>query len=261
VRRALFISLAFHGGLILLLASDILNWSDEPYMDVMQVEIIEYDDIEFQAAPEPVAEEVVEEPDPEPEPAPPPKRAEDVAPPEEIAPAAVPDEPAPVLSATRAIPNITPRDKPKPPSQFNLKRIEALLDKREAEDTPAPAQKLAIKVPKDQPQISDTVRNRRLASIQSAIASQISECWNAPAGASYAETLVVRIRIFLAGDGSLSRVPEIMDSSRLKGDSFFRAAAEAARRAIQRCAPLELPVEQYDIWREVVLNFDPSKML
>lgn len=259
MRKALFISLAFHSGLILLLASDLLNWSDEPDMDVMQVEIIEYDDIEYQAAPEPVAEEVVEEP--EPEPMPQPKRVEEVAPPEEIAPAVVPDEPAPVLHATRAIPNITPRDKPKPPSQFNLKHIEALLDKRQAEDTPAPARKLAIKVPKDQPQISDSVRARRLASIQSAIASQISKCWNAPAGASYAETLVVRIRIFLASDGGLSRVPEILDSSRLKGDSFFRAAAEAARRAIQRCAPLELPVEQYDIWREVVLNFDPSKML
>ena len=81
-----------------------------------------------------------------------------------------------------------------------------------------------------------------------------------PQLAKYAEELVVRIRINLAPDGQLVGTPKILDTSRMRSDGFFRAAAEAARRAIQLCGKLELPVQDYDIWKEVVLNFDPSKM-
>jgi hypothetical protein len=44
-------------------------------------------------------------------------------------------------------------------------------------------------------------------------------------------------------------------------DRYFRSAAEAAQRAVLKCAPLKLPVEQYEIWKEIKFNFDPSKML
>ena len=80
-------------------------------------------------------------------------------------------------------------------------------------------------------------------------------------GASYAETLIVRIDIRLAPDGSLIGQPDIHDKNRMKSDNFFRAAAEAARRAVQRCTPLELPEAYYDEWKDIRLNFDPSKML
>ena len=39
-----------------------------------------------------------------------------------------------------------------------------------------------------------------------------------------------------------------------------RAAAEAARRAVSRCAPYNLPAEKYEAWAEVIVNFDPSEM-
>ena len=38
--------------------------------------------------------------------------------------------------------------------------------------------------------------------------------------------------------------------------------AESARRAVQVCSPLQnLPVEKYEQWRELTINFDPKEML
>ncbi|TDI59929.1 MAG: hypothetical protein E2O92_06600 [Alphaproteobacteria bacterium] len=158
------------------------------------------------------------------------------------------------------MPNITPRDKPAPPSRFNINRIEALLDKRQEEEQKPPPRKFAVNEPDKEPTISSAAQRLRLASLEQAIHTQISRCWSAPVGASYAETLIVEIKIQLARDGSLLRPPEILNQSRLQSDSFFRAAAEAARRAVQRCTPLDLPVADYDEWKDTKLNFDPSKM-
>ena len=73
----------------------------------------------------------------------------------------------------------------------------------------------------------------------------------------------MKIRIYLLPDGNLARPPEIVDQMRmnLPGQGYFRVAAESARRAVQRCAPLKLPVESYDIWRDTELTFDPKEML
>jgi hypothetical protein len=43
-------------------------------------------------------------------------------------------------------------------------------------------------------------------------------------------------------------------------DSFFRSAAENARRAILRCSPFTLPPNKYEVWRDLTLRFDPSRM-
>jgi hypothetical protein len=44
-------------------------------------------------------------------------------------------------------------------------------------------------------------------------------------------------------------------------DPFFRAAADSALRAILRCQPFDLPVEHYDDWQTVTVDFDPRYML
>ncbi|MGE4061404.1 MAG: hypothetical protein AB7E69_21360 [Sphingomonadales bacterium] len=212
------------------------------------------------------------EKDPEPQPeqsSPTPPRVDEAAeapPPEPTpTPEPVPEKPKPER-VTKDLPNVTPRDKPKPPKKFDVAAIEKLLlDKR---DTTAPQTKDKPKktTDPDPSQAKDPSRNpmdqaRATANIQSAIASQIARCWTAPVGATGAETLVVRIRIYLRRDGSLADDPVIVDRGRMMSDNLYRVAAEAARRAVQRCAPLKLPPDYYDIWRDVILNFDPSKML
>ena len=49
----------------------------------------------------------------------------------------------------------------------------------------------------------------------------------------------------------------------MKKDFFYRAVAESAVRSLQhpRCMPLELPLAQYDLWKDITFNFDPSEAL
>ena len=53
----------------------------------------------------------------------------------------------------------------------------------------------------------------------------------------------------------------VVDETKMAVDRYFRSAAEAARRAVLKCAPLELPADKYEIWKQIKFNFDPSKML
>jgi hypothetical protein len=61
-------------------------------------------------------------------------------------------------------------------------------------------------------------------------------------------------------DGNVRSV-EIVDAAGRMGDSFYRTAAESARRAVLQCQPLPVPPKKYDVWREIYLTFDPSQML
>ena len=87
----------------------------------------------------------------------------------------------------------------------------------------------------------------------------MAACWRLEPGAREAEDLVVSIRVALNPDGSVRNV-EIVDQGRLLVDGYFRSAAENARRAIYRCSPFELPLNKFDIWREMTLNFNPRQM-
>jgi hypothetical protein len=78
-------------------------------------------------------------------------------------------------------------------------------------------------------------------------------------GARDAEELIVVIHVQLNRDGSVRRA-EIVDEGRVTKDAYYRSAAENARRAIYSCQPFELPVKRYDIWRDMVLRFDPRQM-
>ena len=159
-----------------------------------------------------------------------------------------PPKPEPKLAQL----DVKPRPKPKPPkpqSMFDPNRIAALLDKSKKEEAPSAPQ----------PQSLDVARET--ASLQDAIRSQVQSCWLVPAGAPEAENLVVRLRISLNPDGSLSRPPEIVDQGRLGQSDYYRVAAESARRAVQKCSPLKLPVDSYDLWRDIELTFDPKQMI
>jgi hypothetical protein len=96
-----------------------------------------------------------------------------------------------------------------------------------------------------------------------AIMSQISKCWSVPAGVKDAQTLVVVVNAEYNQDGSVIRAEVARESmGRYNSDLFFRAAADAAVRAVQRCTPLTgLPTDKYDTWRQMELRFDPKYML
>ena len=69
--------------------------------------------------------------------------------------------------------------------------------------------------------------------------------------------MVVQLRIQVRPDRTVQNVT-IEDQSRLGRDPTFRAVAESARRAVDRCSPLILPPGKYAIWRDINLNFRPQ---
>lgn len=96
-----------------------------------------------------------------------------------------------------------------------------------------------------------------------AVRRQIEACWNLPAGALNPEDLIVQVWVALNPDGTLQQAKVIDDNGRANYDPFYRAAAEAAIRALlnPRCAPLKLPPEKYYQWKTMTINFDPRQMM
>ncbi len=95
-----------------------------------------------------------------------------------------------------------------------------------------------------------------------AIREQFKRCWNPPAGAKDASNLIVTLDIKLNADGSVTDVKLAQDSSRYNSDSFFRAAADSAMRAVHECSPLKnLPADKYGSWNDMELTFDPKDLI
>ena len=96
---------------------------------------------------------------------------------------------------------------------------------------------------------------------EEALRAQLRQCWNVPAGARDAENLRVVINAVMNPDRTV--VSADFDSqtvSRMNSDTFYRTAAEAARRALFLCEPLALPQDKYQDWQRITFNFDPRDM-
>ncbi len=217
--------------------------------------------------PEPVAElpppapkpEPIPEPEPEPEPIP---IAE--AKPEPEPEPEPPPKPEPKVEEPKA--KIPPKPKMKPLQQVAEK------DKKKEEP---PEDRLTsilknVEKLKDQAptnnQLADASQGRstQVSSIEQdamvrAIQQQMARCWRIDAGARDAESLIVEIRVVLNPDATV-RDAQIVDFERMFRDSYFRSAAENARRAILKCSPFRLPANKYEVWRDLTLRFDPSRM-
>jgi hypothetical protein len=94
-----------------------------------------------------------------------------------------------------------------------------------------------------------------------AVRRQIERCWNLPAGAKDADSLVVSIRVEMNIDGT-PRTAVVTDQSRMRVDPFYRSAAESAVRAVlnPRCHPFTLPREKFSRWKTMTLVFNPKEM-
>jgi hypothetical protein len=149
------------------------------------------------------------------------------------------------------------KPKPKAKRDFNTDRIAALLNKipdAADEATPVlPAEEPAEKV---RGQSNGTEMTMSVNEID-ALRARIAQCWSPPPGGLGAEQIVVKLRLRLNEDGTLVGYPTIAN----RGSSpFFQAAADSAVRAVFQCQPYSLPSEKYALWRDMILNFDPSDM-
>ncbi len=156
-----------------------------------------------------------------------------------------------------------PKAKPKPPPD-KLQRLLKNLAKESKKTQDKPKKKDAPKVAAVTPETPrmSTLERRNLASkLSQLVKLQISPCWSIPGGAKDVQNMRVEIRIQLNTDGTLRGGPEVQDTSRMQGDTFYRAVAESALRALRNpdCNPFRLPVKDYDVWKDISLTFDPRE--
>ena len=141
---------------------------------------------------------------------------------------------------------------------FDPNNIAALIDKSKI-DTAETINK-TDKITQDQ---EKNLENIGLSlSEEDALKAQIFGCWSIPLGLPYNENLLVRIKLQLNPDGTVSQ-SEILDHARMNkpGQGFYKVLAESALRAVKLCQPLRVPTTRYERWKELQLNFDAREML
>ena len=141
---------------------------------------------------------------------------------------------------------------------FDPNNIAALIDKSKEES--AEVVKKDNKISQYQ---EKNVENSGLSlSEEDALKAQIFGCWSIPLGLPYNENLLVRIKLKLKPDGSVTKT-EILDHARMNkpGQGFYKVLAESALRAVKLCQPLRVPTTGYERWKELQLNFDAREML
>ncbi len=141
---------------------------------------------------------------------------------------------------------------------FDPNNIAALIDKSKEET--ADVIKKNNDITQDQER---NIENTGLTlSEEDALKAQIFGCWSIPLGLPYNENLLVRIKLKLKPDGSVTKT-EILDHARMNkpGQGFYKVLAESALRAVKLCQPLRVPTTGYERWKELQLNFDAREML
>lgn len=294
MRYSLIISLAIHAA-ILLAAFIVLPSPDAMkavQTDIIPVDIVSIEDVSKRVAtvkvaepkpveqpqpPKPVVEETKPEPKlaqevktatPEPQSEPPPvpvpaAKMPDPKPMEELIKKTEDIQPKPETKSAEA-PPVKPKPRPEKPKKKDVKpldidKVQALLnkldDKAQAPPKPTPQMGQPLQGAYDFASGSD---DRMAADLVDWLRKKIEECWNPPMGVQEAQNLIIKLKIELDQNGNVIGEPEVQNSSM---DPLFGVASASAVRAVLRCQPYDrLPPDQYENWRSIILNFDPSQM-
>jgi hypothetical protein len=160
----------------------------------------------------------------------------------------------------RPAPPVEKAETPKPSKPkkqaFDSDKIAALLNKiPDAKDAPEPQERAT----ETKPVHGQTTGTNMTMSVNEldALRARIADCWTPPPGGLGADAIVVKIRLKLNKDGTLEGYPTVTNQG---SSPFFQAAADSAVRAVYQCQPYALPAAKYALWRDMILNFDPSLM-
>lgn len=214
---------------------------------------------DVEEVPEPPEEKIEEKP-PEPE-----KLAEVKPPPKPMnkpkPPKPKPEKPKEEKPKEEKKKEEKPKEEPKEQEQEFTSLLKSLAPDQETPD------KVVKAPPQEEPSAGQTAQlsneGRDLTRSEADDLNRgVEPCWNLNAGGKFAENLVVSLVVTINPDMSVQQV-QIIDQGRYNSDSHFRAAADAARRALlnPNCRNLRLPPEKYEAWKVFKYNFDPSMML
>ena len=160
---------------------------------------------------------------------------------------------------------IKKKDKESKEPQEDKNRLESILKSIEKIKTQKKVetkveQKDDEKVIEEEKDIEEVSLGEKLTiSEKDAIRRQFYRCWIVPAGAKDLKDLFVSVKIKLDREGNVIS-SKLINKNRLN-ESFFRAAAESALRAVNHpeCKKLKVPEKKYKTWKEIILDFDPSQ--
>lgn len=241
---------------------------DPASADITPVEFVEIGaETTVTRPPEPSLEAAPRDPGP-----PPPPEPEALPAPPVPAPPVPQPAPAPVedvaaqdaVAEPRAAPPRRAPARPAPPAKsFDAGAMAALIDKSipdapvRPRDPSAFAKSIEQAIPR-----GARISPRAMATLEQAIRAQIAPCWNPPIGGADVQGMTVVLKIRLNRDGTVLGQPEFISQTGATAgnQAYARAFVETARRAVLRCAPLDLPDDLYSYWREFELNFDPRLM-
>jgi outer membrane biosynthesis protein TonB len=155
-------------------------------------------------------------------------------------------------------PDPKPPTPPKKPAQqepapaFDPRQVAALLDKRTPQRVASAGNEINSTVALGLPngsagQLSQTE--------VMALRARLQELWSPPAGARNPQELTLDVEIQLKPDGTLAGPPMVLTGG---SSPLYMAARDSAMRAVYRGQPYTmLRPEHYELWKDVVVTFDP----
>ena len=168
-----------------------------------------------------------------------------------------PPKPAPQVKKPEppkpAPPKPAPRDKVDSLLDDILKNKESTTKVQTPEQQPKPVQQVTRQAPAA-PNLAAVVTASEIEGVR----SKIRPCWNFPAGVKDQAGLIVTLVVQMNQDGTPVKA-DLKEPGRYNNDPTYRAAADAAHRAIMnpRCQPWPLSAEKFNNWRTITFNFDP----
>ena len=209
---------------------------------------------EQKPAPEPVEKVVEKKPEIKPTAAPEPTPPPPEKPPEKKVEQHKPDPIAEALKKEEKKPPPKKKEVKEQP-KFDASKIAALLDKRAPQRQASAGEELS-----SAPSLGSAHANARTLSQSEidALRARLMSLWNPPVGIKNPEELVIRVRIQLKRDGTVGAPPMVLTSGH---GILFETARDSAIRAIFRGAPYTmLRPENYELWKDIEVTFDPRDM-
>ena len=217
---------------------------------------------------EAVPEEVEEQPEPPPEEESAPEEEEVVIPDEEAEPEPEPapepekEEPPP---PKKEEPKLIEKQKPKATDDLDfLNEFEDILKDKAEDERRKPREEVPPQINK--PVLRDAQETRpgagerrgNTASLQAAMRRQIYTCWRGVSDLPKEDQIDVQMRITLNRDGTLKGNVELV-SPRSRPIGRSGIAVDVALRAVRKCAPYQLPEDDYDLWKDINVTVSPTQ--
>ena len=89
------------------------------------------------------------------------------------------------------------------------------------------------------------------------IRKHVAQCYNLPYGTNEIDDKRIKLKISVNTDGSVQST-YIMDKQMYEKNSLYRAAADAARRAVIDCSPLPIPIDKYNKFKVFIFVFSTA---